>query len=91
MMASTIAEKLGFTGQQNIQVESLLGKGSTFQFFIEDKMLLDDSYQSSQSDSLSIPEECVLRQVLPARPIRISIYNKSRHQCEDTEYQGSKQ
>lgn len=50
MMASTIAEKLGFAGEQNILVESKLGKGSTFHFHIEDKMILEDDYQSYQSD-----------------------------------------
>ncbi len=54
MMASTIAEKLGFAGEQNILVESKLGKGSTFYLHIEDKMILEDDYQSYQSD-LSIP------------------------------------
>ena len=57
MMASTIAEKLGFAGEQNILVESKLGKGSTFHFHIEDKMILEDDYQSYQSDLLAIPDE----------------------------------
>lgn len=83
MMASTIAEKLGFAGEQNILVESKLGKGSTFHFHIEDKMILEDDYQSYQSDLL-IPDE---KEHLRIHEIYKSIYNKSRHHgCSEDEF-----
>ncbi len=85
-MASTIAEKLGFAGEQNILVESKLGKGSTFHFHIEDKMILEDDYQSYQSDLL-IPYEKLNRQSVISIEKYTVIYNKSRHHgCSEDEF-----